>query len=135
MQTSQIIGRLGRDAELKSTQQGTPFITLAVAVNTGWGENKKTVWWDVAYFGNRAEKVCQYLEKGTQVFIDGDFDLKQFTTKQGEERITPSIRADRIELLSSAVNGDKSDKPPREKPVTKPKAQAADGDFEDDIPF
>jgi single-strand DNA-binding protein len=133
MQTAEIIGSLGRDAELKQTKNGGAFAKLAIAVNSGYGENKSTTWWDVAYFGNRAEKVAPYLTKGTKVFVSGDFSLNSYTTNAGEQRITPSIRADRIELLSS--KNEVGSQPPREKPVSRPQPEPQSAEFNDDIPF
>lgn len=133
MQTAQIIGSLGRDAELKTSTNGGAFAKLAVAVNTGWGEKKATTWWDVTYWGNRAEKVTPYLTKGTKVFVDGDFSMNSYQTNSGEQRVTPSIRADRIELLSPKAQAETP--PPREKPVTPPKPAPQSGEMDDDIPF
>lgn len=64
--------RLGKDAELATTAQGRAVCKLVCAYDVGWGDNKKTVWVDASWWGDRPAKVAQYLTKGTQIVIHAD---------------------------------------------------------------
>ena len=70
MNKLQIIGRITKDAELRSS--GEKMVSnFTVAVDDGWGENKKTIWVRCALWGDRAASLEKYLTKGTQVYVDG----------------------------------------------------------------
>ena len=64
--------RIGRDAELRTTQSGTQVLSFPAVYDVGFGENKKGQWLDVAMFGQKAEKLQQYFVKGTQIVIYAD---------------------------------------------------------------
>lgn len=66
-----IIGNLGRDPELKFAADGNPVTTFSVAVNDGFGENKRVMWVRVSAWGKQAEPCHQYLKKGSKVFVSG----------------------------------------------------------------
>ncbi len=71
-----IVGNLGRDPELRYLPNGTPTVTLSVATNNTYtnqkGEQvKETTWWRVSVFGKQAEACSQYLTKGRQVLVEG----------------------------------------------------------------
>ena len=66
-----IIGNLGRDPELKFAADGNPVTTFSVAVNDGFGENKRVMWVRVSAWGKQAEPCNQYLRKGSKVFVSG----------------------------------------------------------------
>jgi len=64
--------RLGKDAELASTPSGKQVCKIVAAYDVGWGENKKTVWVDGSWWGDRGSKIAQYMTKGTQIVIHAD---------------------------------------------------------------
>ena len=111
MQQIQIIGTIGKDAEVKTSNSGTQFIVFSVAVNDGYGENKTTVWHDVVQFLNegKTSKLVDYLAKGVQVYIRGKVKANAYVNKSGETIGTLSVTAFEIKLLSSAEK--KSDTP------------------------
>ena len=55
------IGRLGRDSELKFTPNGKPLVKWSMAVDVGWGDNKSTQWLRCTMWGERGQKIQQYL--------------------------------------------------------------------------
>ena len=59
-----IIGRLGKDPEIKQTKSGSDMCSMTVAVESGFGNNKKTTWYRVSAFGKNAENSAKYLKKG-----------------------------------------------------------------------
>jgi single-strand DNA-binding protein len=66
-----IAGNLGNDPSMRYTQDGTPVTSFSVAVNTGYGENKGTIWFRVSAWRKQAEICNQYLSKGRQVLVEG----------------------------------------------------------------
>jgi single-strand DNA-binding protein len=99
----------------------------------------------VALFGKTAEIAGEYLKKGSQVYIEGRLQTRKWTDKEGQERYTTEIRADRMQMLGSRSGGSERMPPPDEERVpasggAKKPAPAAKGagnleDMEDDIPF
>lgn len=81
MQNITIAGRLGRDAELRSTQQGDKVCGFTVAVDYRDGRDKKTNWWRVSLWGKRGEALAQYLTKGASVTVTGEFSLGEYDGK------------------------------------------------------
>ena len=84
-----LFGNLGRDPELRYTQgeNTQPITNVSVAVHKpqrnpdgSWG--KETIWWDVSFKGRKAETICQYLHKGSKVFIEGKHPNYQTWQKQ-----------------------------------------------------
>jgi single-strand DNA-binding protein len=67
-----LIGNLGSDPELRYTAAGKAVCSLSVAVQVGWGENKKTQWWRCTLWDKQAETAAKYLKKGTKVWLDGE---------------------------------------------------------------
>lgn len=128
-----VVGRLGKDAELKFVgQKNTPLATFSVAVNDGWGDQKKTYWFDVDVWGKTAESLTQYLTKGVQVAVRGKLRQETWET-DGGKRSKIKIVSDSIQLLGSGPNG-KSNAPRTTAPCA-PVTISADDGFEDDIPF
>ena len=66
-----IVGRLGKDVELRYTPDGKAVASFSVAVDDGFGENKKTIWFRVSVWGKQAEPCNQYLKQGSIVLVDG----------------------------------------------------------------
>lgn len=101
----EISGNLTRDAELRSTQSGMQVLGFGVAVNDR-RKNQRTGEWedypnfvDCTMFGARAEKLAQYLAKGTKVAIDGRLRYSQWEG-DGQKRSKLSVVVDDIEFMS-----------------------------------
>ena len=73
--------RIGKDAVTRFTQGGKSVTGFSAAFDTGWGDNKKVHWLDVSGWGERYEKVAQYLTKGSQVLIEGDIGTREHEGK------------------------------------------------------
>lgn len=76
-------GHLGRDAELRMTKSGVAVVNFSVACKRGWGEKEKTVWVECAWFGQRAEKVVQWLTKGSHLLVTGEPDVSAWEKRDG----------------------------------------------------
>lgn len=88
-----IAGTIGKDAVSKSTREGTPFCSFSVAVNTGYGENKSTTWWDVTRWGKGTDRLAEMLLKGTKVTVVGEVG-----TREHEGKTYLQCRADHVTL-------------------------------------
>lgn len=64
--------RIGKDAELKQTQNGKTILSLSAVYDVGYGENKKAQWLNLTMFGAQAEKLAHHLTKGKQIVIRTD---------------------------------------------------------------
>ena len=133
-----ISGNLTRDAELKENRSGaSSILNFSVAVNDRRKNNETGEWEDYAnyvdctIFGNRAEKLAQYMTKGTRVALTGKLRFSSWE-KDGQRRSKLTVIANDIEFLSrggeGGGNGGGSASPAAP-------AQAASEDYEDDVPF
>jgi len=66
-----MIGRLTKDAKLRFTAEGKQVADFGLAVNDGYGDNKKVIWFRCSMWGERAAKLADYLKKGTLVYVEG----------------------------------------------------------------
>lgn len=81
MKSIAVAGRLGKDAELRRTNDGTPVLQFTVAVDDGYGEKKKTLWFDCSLFGKRGQSLEDHMRKGSQVSVSGDFSTREHDGK------------------------------------------------------
>lgn len=124
-------GALGADCERKATQGGTSVCSFSVAVNSGYGDNKKTTWARCSLFGKKAEgKLPDYLKKGTKVAVCGELTLEEWENKDGKHS-SLKVNIHTVDLIG--------DRPQEQKPTGNSQsfmAQAIEPDkFEDDIPW
>ena len=124
MQIVTIAGNLGKDAELRRTQQGDPILGFSVAVSEG--RDKPTTWWDVSLFGKRGEKLAQYLTKGSRVTVTGRFSAREY-----EGKTYLQCAANEIALQGGGESRDAGDDY-REK---MPAGGGFQNDLDDEIPF
>ncbi|MCH5276495.1 MAG: single-stranded DNA-binding protein [Desulfovibrionaceae bacterium] len=99
-----IIGHLGRDPELRYTQNGTPVTTLNVATDESYMDKdgnkvERTEWHRVVVFQRSAENCSQYLSKGSMVFVEGRLQTRKWQDQQGQDRYSTEIKADRVQFL------------------------------------
>lgn len=118
-------GRLGRDAELKSPN-GKPLLSFAVAVESGWGDNKKTTWVECTLFGKRAESLAQHMLKSGIVGVTGEHGTREY---QGKVITTCNVQD--VTLLG----GKAQDRPAQSKPAPVQQAPVTTGFEDGEIPF
>jgi len=100
------IGRIGRDAEVRQTNNGTSVANFPVAVDVGYGDNKATLWLDCSMFGKRAEGgLVQYLVKGAQVMVEGDINLRQYTKGDGTGGAAVTLNIQDLKLAGGQPQG------------------------------
>jgi single-strand DNA-binding protein len=113
------VGNVGR-VDLVSLKSGDKALKFSLAINTGYGDNKATTWWNATVFGKRAESLAQYIKKGVQIGVTGEPSLREYTDKEDVKRTSLDLLVTDVTLLSSV---DRKDQEPTK--VT----------FEDAIPF
>lgn len=96
-----ILGRLGRDAQVFEASNGTQFVGFTVAVNVkGRGGENTTYWIDVRSFNKNHIKLAQYLSKGKIVQVGGDFTTGTMVDKTNTVRVTHNLLADYINFVN-----------------------------------
>ena len=105
-----IIGRLGRDPEVRYTQGGQAVASFSVATDHKWtnksGEKQeKTEWHRIKAWGKLAELAGEYLAKGRQVYVEGRIETSEYTDKEGVKKYSTEIVANEIQFLDSKGEG------------------------------
>ena len=90
--------RIGKDAELKQSQSGKPFLNLSVVYDIGYGENKQSQWMSLVMFGAQSEKLAQHLTKGKQIVIRAD----ELRTEVYQEKAYLKGTLSSVEFVSSS---------------------------------
>ena len=95
-----IIGRLGRDPEVRYTQSGKAVANFSVATDHGPRDNKKTEWHRIVVWDKLAELCGRYLAKGRQVYVEGRLQTRDWE-KEGVKRSSTEIVANQVTFLGS----------------------------------
>ncbi len=142
-----IIGVLGKDPEIRSTQAGKQIANLSVATSETWkdkqsGERKeRTEWHKVSVFSEGLTRVCeQYLKKGAKVYIEGALQTRKWQDQTGADRYSTEIvlqgydaKLLMLDKPSGGRNEERSE--PGEPAQTRRPATTAATDIGDEIPF
>jgi single-strand DNA-binding protein len=137
-----IIGSLGRDPEVRHTQDGRAIVNLSVATSESWkdkatGERKeKTEWHRVVIFNEGLAKVAEaYLKKGSTVYIEGQLQTRKWTDKDGVEKYSTEIVLQNFkgELVMLGGKDGTAERPEQFKAAVK--QTFPDADLSDEIPF
>jgi single-strand DNA-binding protein len=137
-----LIGNLGRDPEMRSTQGGQPIASFSVATSRKFKDRdgnrqEQTEWHNIVCFGRQAEIAGQYLTKGKKIYVEGRLQTRSWDDKEtGKKQYKTEIVCDNFQMLDSRGEGGggggggyASSAPP---------AESGDGGHEmadDDIPF
>jgi single-strand DNA-binding protein len=132
-----LVGTLGRDPELRYMPSGDALASFNVATNDTWKDKsgqkqERTEWHRISLFGKQAEIAGQYLKKGSSVYLEGRLQTRKWSDKEGVERQTTEIVADRMQMLGSRPNQESASG------VSQPESNSNNSGFDDmpdDIPF
>jgi single-strand DNA-binding protein len=156
-----LVGNLGRDPEIRSTQDGTRVANLSVATSESWrdkasGERKeRTEWHRVAIFNEKLVEIAEkYLRKGSKIYVEGALQTRKWTDQSGQEKYTTEIVLQRfrgeLTMLDGRAGGGGGDSPSEGDEMggggysgggggggrsSGGRAPAGGGDLDDDIPF
>ena len=138
MNTITVVGNLTRDPELRYTPSGTAVADLRMAVNRNYttqsGEKREeTFFVNVVVWGKQAESSGEYLDKGSQIFVEGRLQTRDWEGKDGQKRSVTEVVAERVQFLSRTKGGGAGAPAPAAAPAFAEEAPAGGGD--DDVPF
>ena len=112
-----LIGWLGQDPEIRYTTDGTPVCNISIATSESWKdqkgvEQKRTEWHRVVFWRRLAEIAGKYLQKGSQVYIEGKIQSREYEdpTKPGVIRKAYEIIAHDLKMLDKKANSQTSTK-------------------------
>ncbi|HEY6022269.1 MAG TPA: single-stranded DNA-binding protein [Candidatus Paceibacterota bacterium] len=132
-----LIGRCGKDPETRYMPSGEAVSSFSLAVGSQWkdkqgAKQESTEWVNVTAFAKLGEICGQYLTKGSQVFVSGRMKTEKYTDKEGVERYSTKIIADRMQMLGGKPEGSQ---PAQRQPSTRGGGASGFDDMDDDIPF
>jgi single-strand DNA-binding protein len=142
-----LIGNLGKDPEIRRTQDGRAIANLTVATSESWrdkgtGERKeKTEWHRVVIFSEPLAKIAeQYLKKGSKVFLEGALQTRKWTDQSGVDKYSTEVVLNGFNCSLTMLDGKEqsnqpagSSAPKRNDPISSGVSQ--NDDMNDDIPF
>lgn len=142
-----IVGHLGNDPEMRTMPNGEQVANISVATSESWtdknsGEKKtQTEWHRIVFYRRQAEICGQYLQKGSQVYIEGRLKTRKWQDNNGQDRYTTEIQGDVLQMLGgrnqdAAQNQPSKQQDKQQKAQSKPQQSEPPMDaFDDNIPF
>jgi single-strand DNA-binding protein len=135
-----ILGRMGRDPEVRNTNNGNAIANLNIATTETWkdkatGERQeKSEWHRVVCFGHAADIASKYLAKGSQVLVQGKLTTRKWTDAQGVEKYTTEVVVENFggKIVLVGSKGDTQSAPQVSAPKAAPDSKPP---FDDEIPF
>jgi len=132
-----LVGRLGKDPEVKFTQGGVAIARFSMATDETWkdqsGERQqRTEWHNIVAWRKLAEICGQYLTKGKLIYIEGRLQTRSWDDKEGNKRTTTEIQADTMVMLSGGKSEDRRVEATSASSVVASESQITD---DDDVPF
>lgn len=118
-----LVGNLGRDPEMRYSQNGTPITNFSIAVNRrkrnpDGSQQDETDWYRITFFRQQAEWAAEWLKKGNKVLVDGQLQINRYTGQDGVERTSVDVMGDNFQTLTTrdeqaAMGGGGGDQPSR----------------------
>lgn len=131
-----ICGHLGQDPRVSVTNSGKTVAELSVATSEKFGGQEKTEWHRVKVWEKSAEFCRDYLTKGALVLVEGRIETRKWQDKDGQDRYTTEIIAQRVQGLGKGKDGGQLDNPSSTcRPGGMDPAFPSDTSGMDDVPF
>lgn len=140
-----LIGNLGADPEVRSTQDGNKVVNLRIATSESWkdrasGERKeRTEWHRVVIFNERLAEVAErYLKKGSKVYVEGALQTRKWTDQSGTEKYTTEVVLGRFRgelTMLDGRGGGGMEEAPAMAESGRPALAKGGADLDDEIPF
>ena len=134
-----LVGNLGTDPELHTTEKLKPFCNFSVATNHLFKDSEnqnhsRTEWHNVVCFGATAQSCSQFLKKGRQVYVEGRIQSQKWKDKEGHDRFSNRVIANTVHFLGSRPVKEAAE---AETPLSISEGERFDdiADDDDDIPF
>ena len=137
------MGRLGADAELKTSKGGKQFVSMRIATDEFKNGERGTAWINVSYYAEKGTKMLEFLKKGSAVSVLGVETVGTYQSKNGETMVSRDVIADRVDFVNLGKSGDtQSSETVADTGTFKKKANEAEtvavtaaSSSEDDLPF
>jgi single-strand DNA-binding protein len=138
-----LIGRLGKDPEIRYTPDGSPVASFSLATSENWTDKsgtrqERTEWHNIVAWTRLADLSKRFLAKGRQVYVEGRIRTREWNDKDGNKRRTTEIIAAQMVLLGSRPEGMEANAVPPSPVQRAPEADQGLSDVsitDDDIPF
>jgi len=95
----EIIGNVGKEAEMRFTPSSEPVTSFSVAVNSKFGENESTEWFNIVTWNKLAETCNKYISKGQQVFVEGRLQTRTWESDDRVKHYKTEVIANRVLFL------------------------------------
>lgn len=133
-----VLGRLGRDPDLKYTTGNAAICACSVATSRRYKDangqpKEETEWHRIVFFGRQAELVNQYLRKGSNVYVEGRLRTRKWQGQDGQEKSTTEIIAEQMQFVDGKTQGSNSNDGGFESAPRKP--QSSQSPWDEDIAF
>ena len=140
-----LVGNLGRDPEVRQTQDGRPIVNLAVATSESWkdkntGERReRTEWHRVVIFSEGLARVAeQYLRKGSKVYIEGQLQTRKWQDQNGQDKYSTEVVLQGFNSTLTMLDGRRDSAGGGDFSAPAPSSDQGGGrsfELDDDIPF
>lgn len=132
-----LIGRLGKDPELKYTPGGKAVCNFSLATSERWTgqdgqRNESTTWHNIVAWGKQAEVIKEYLRKGREVYIEGRIDNRSYEDKDGNKKYISEVVVQAFQFIGGRGGEGGSGQPAGDPP---PAASQGESGEDDDLPF
>ena len=103
-----LVGRLGKDPEIKKMTNGEYVTNVTLATTESWkdksgSKQEKTEWHNLVFYRRLAEIAGEYLKKGAQIYIEGKIQTRKWQTKDGQDRFSTEIIVSEMQMLGSKL--------------------------------
>ena len=136
-----LIGNLGQKPEMRYTQTNTAVATLGLATSESWKDKEsgemreKTEWHRVVFFGKLAEICEQYLDKGSQIYVEGKLQTRKWQDKEGNDKYTTEIQGLSMNMLGDRESSGEGHTYVQSQPEQQPSEPTVSNNSEENIPF
>jgi single-strand DNA-binding protein len=139
-----LVGNLGKDPEVRMTQDGGKIVTFSLATSEQWKDKEtqerkdKTEWHRVVLFNEKLAEVAEkYLRKGSKIYVEGQLQTRKWTDQTGQERYTTEVIVSRFKGELTMLDGAKSQSTGGEYETSFPgtPALSAAAPIDDELPF
>jgi single-strand DNA-binding protein len=96
-----ILGYVWKDPTIRATKNGSKIAQVDIVTESGYGEYKKSDWHKVIFYGKQADVVESYVNKGTNLYVEGSIDYRKYTGKDGIEKYTTDIKGQMLQMINS----------------------------------
>ena len=129
-----LMGRLGKDPEMRMTQNGTNVCNMSIATNR-MDRERTTDWHKIVVWGKAAEVAGKYLSKGSQVCVTGSIQYRSFENRDGKMISVTEIHCNQISLVGSAQDSPAQSEPRNSGQRRPPPKPAEEYSNDNDVPF